>query len=496
MNISSKERSSGILLHITSLPNEYGIGDFGKGAYDFIDFLERAGQKNWQILPLGMTGYGASPYQCFSAFAGNPYLIALDELIEEGLLEKEDLKRYPLGSDRQRVQYDLIYQNKMKLLRLSYQRAKEQEKEKLEKYYKKYHAQLRDFAVYMALRKFYDEKPHQQWQEKHRISNSKEVRNFEQTNQDEIYFWIYTQYLFSRQWKKVKEYANRKKIKIIGDMPIYVSADSSDVWANPKLFKLDEDLRPKLVAGCPPDAFSKEGQLWGNPIYDWKNMEKDDYSWWIRRVKHSFTEVDTLRIDHFRGFESFWQVPYGAPNAVKGKWSKGPGYRLFKKIKDELGDLDIIAEDLGFLTEKVVRLIGRTGYPGMKILQFAFSSEEESDYLPHHFDQNAVVYTGTHDNNTLSGWFKTLSAQDLDFAVRYMKLDEEEGYNFGAIRTAWSSTAYLAVVPMQDFLELGEECRMNTPSTVGGNWEWRVLEEQLTEELAEKIWELTKRYGR
>lgn len=492
----TRERSSGILLHITSLPGEYGIGDLGDCAFRFVDFLEKAGQKNWQILPLGMTGYGASPYQCFSAFAGNPYLIALDDLIARGFLKKSDFKGLRLSEDPEEVDYDLIYTNKMKLLRISYERAKESLRPKLKKYYQNNKKELEDFFLYMSLREYHLGAPHAQWSEQYRKKDSPAVKTFAKRNSEEVYFWVYTQYLFSEQWAKLKAYANKKGIRIIGDMPIYVATDSSDVWANPHLFKLDADLRPRFVAGCPPDAFSEEGQLWGNPIYDWKVMEDNGYEWWVERIRYSFTQVDTLRIDHFRGFESFWQIKQGAKNAVKGKWVKGPGFKLFKKIGQELGDQDIIAEDLGFLTPQVEKLIEKTGYPGMKILQFAFSSDEESDYLPHNFEQNSVVYTGTHDNNTLIGWLDSLSKEDLQFAAEYMRLSEEEGYDYGVIRTAWSSTAYLAIAPMQDFLRLGEAYRMNTPSTVGQNWKWRLKEEDLTEELAVRISELTKRYGR
>lgn len=496
MKTIQRERSSGILLHITSLPNEYGIGSFGKEAFHFIDFLETAGQKNWQILPMGMTGYGASPYQCFSAFAGNPYLISLEELVKDKTLTKKQINSYKLFTTSSKVNYDLIYENKLKLLRISYEKCKKNKQKDLKKFYKNNQSTLRDFALYMSLRNFYDNTSHVHWPKEYQDNNSIAVKKFENNHQEEFYFWIYTQYLFQNQWQAIKKYASKKNIKIIGDMPIYVSQDSSDVWANPNLFKLDKDKKPEYIAGCPPDAFSVEGQLWGNPIYDWKAMEIDGYSWWLDRIKHSFTEVDTLRIDHFRGFESFWQVKNGAKNAVKGRWVKGPGYKLFKKIQDELGQLDIIAEDLGFLTEKVHRLIERTGYPGMKILQFAFSSEEESDYLPHHFNKNSVVYTGTHDNDTLKSWLKNLSKEDLAFAVRYMKLNRQEGYEYGIIRTAWSSVSDLAIAPLQDFLRLDQKSRMNTPATVGNNWEWRVNESSLTEELATKIFELTKLYGR
>lgn len=491
-----KPRSSGILLHITSLPNEYGIGDLGPGAYQFIDFLKKSGQKNWQILPLGMTGYGGSPYQCFSAFAGNPYLISIDDLLEKNYLSKEIIQKHPLYLNPEVVNYDLIYENKMKLLRISYDSAKKSLHKKLQDYYQENKQILRDFVLYMSLRTHYRQKPHFEWDKDHQDAYSKSVDQFEKTHTDEVFFWIYTQYIFSEQWKKLKRYANSKNISIIGDIPFYVSMESSDIWANPSFFKLDKQYLPKFVAGCPPDFFSEKGQLWGNPVYHWRNLKKDDYQWWIRRIRHNFSEVDILRIDHFRGFESFWQVKYGADDASVGKWIKGPGYEFFKKIQEELGKQNIIAEDLGLLTDDVHRLIQKTGYPGMKILQFAFSTEEESAYLPHNIERHCVVYTGTHDNNTICGWLKTLRQKDFDFARKYMKLDKEEGYAFGVIRTAWSSPAYLSIAPMQDFLNLDDTHRMNTPSTVTGNWQWRLKQSDLTDSLANKILELTKRYGR
>lgn len=496
MDEIKKERSSGILLHITSLPSPYGIGDLGQEAYQFVDFLQKAGQKHWQILPLGMTGYGGSPYQCFSAFAGSPYLIALDELIAKRYLSKHEVNLHPLFQDQEIVDYDLIYKNKIRLLRTAYNNSKDILHEKLEDYYQTHLYFLRDFALYMSLRTHYKDLSHLEWKEEHRSPHTKEIQDFEKHHSDEIFFWIYTQYLFSKQWKKLKQYANTKGIRIIGDIPFYVAFDSSDVWAHPNFFKLKKDGSPAFVAGCPPDFFSDEGQLWGNPIYHWKNLKKDGYRWWIERIRHSFEEVDILRIDHFRGFESFWQIKYGSQNAVNGKWILGPGYQFFKKIDEALGKKDIIAEDLGMLTERVYHLIRKTGYPGMRILQFAFSIDEDSSYLPHHLEKNSIVYTGTHDNDTVFGWLSSMRKEDFDFAKKYMRLNRTEGYSFGVIRTAWSSPSYLAIAPMQDFLGLDSRSRMNTPSTVGGNWQWRLKKEDLTEELAIKIRELTKLYGR
>lgn len=491
-----RERSSGILMHISSLPGDYGIGDFGPGAYDFVDFLAKAGQKHWQLLPLGVTGYGDSPYQCFSAFAGNPYFIDLAEFIREGYLAPEDIQQFNLGSDSSRVDYGLLYNNKMKLLRLAYAKALDRLADQLEDFYQQHNSWLKEFALFMAIKAKYGNKSWLQWAEEHRKANSLAVAEFARQNREEVYFWVFTQYFFFRQWLKLKDYANTKGIRIIGDLPMYVAEDSADIWAKPSVFNVDANLRPVTVSGCPPDAFSKTGQLWGNPTYNWDAMAAEGYRWWLDRIRHSFMLFDSLRIDHFRGFESYWEVKYGSKTAERGRWAKGPGIGLFNKVKKELGELDIIAEDLGFITDDVRRLIGQSGFPGMKVLQFAFDAREESDYLPHNYPSNCVVYTGTHDNHTVLGWFAAIPPVDRDYAVKYFNLTPAEGYNWGFIRGAWSSVAYLAMAPMQDFLGLGDEARLNIPSTIGGNWAWRLNKDCLTDELAEKIRAMTRMYGR
>lgn len=492
----AKKRSSGILMHISSLPGEYGIGDFGKEAYKFVDFLAKANQRNWQVLPLGITSFGDSPYQSFSAFAGNPYFIDLDEFIERGYLTKDEINSFDLGRDPSRVDYGLLYKNKMELLRIAYGRAKDSMKEELNDFYRDNRDWLREFGLFMAIKEYQDNRSWMLWDEEYRKINSIEVQDFEKQNEDSIYFWVFTQYFFTEQWIRLKNYANENGINIIGDLPIYVAEDSSDVWANPELFNLDENLVPITISGCPPDAFSIKGQLWGNPIYDWVAMEKDEYSWWIKRFEYSFKLFDVLRIDHFRGFESYWEVKYGAEDAVDGQWTKGPGIKLFNKLKEELGDLNIIAEDLGFLTEDVKKLLEESGFPGMKVLQFAFDSREESDYLPHNYDKNCVVYTGTHDNSTVVGWCSSADKEDVNYAIEYLKLDVHEGVNWGFIRGAWSSTAYLAISTMQDLLGLDDSARMNIPSTVGGNWTWRMKKEDITEEITKKLRDLTRIYRR
>ena len=491
-----KRRSSGILMHISSLPGPYGIGDFGKGAYDFVDFLECASQKEWQILPLGITGFGDSPYQNFSVFAGNPYFIDLEEFFQKGYLNKEDIALHPLGDNPERVDYGLLYKNKTALLRIAYKRAKKEINRELEAFYEKEKTWLRDFALFMAIKKAHNDVSWLKWPQEYRNINSRAVLDFERENQDEIYFHIFVQYFFFKQWKALKNYANKKNIRIIGDIPIYVAEDSADLWRHHGLFKVDENLYPLTVAGCPPDAYSETGQLWGNPVYDWEAMERDGYTWWIDRIRASFEMYDMVRIDHFRGFEAYWEVKYGSSDAVNGKWTKGPGYKFFERIKDELGELPIIAEDLGFLTDEVYELIGKTGFPGMKVLQFAFESGAESEHLPHNYTRNCVVYTGTHDNNTIIGWVRKAGKRELLFARDYLKLSFEEGFNWGFIRGAFSSTADTCIIPMQDYLGLGDEARMNTPSTLGNNWVWRMKEDALTDELAEKIAKLTRIYGR
>ncbi|MCT4620338.1 MAG: 4-alpha-glucanotransferase [Marinisporobacter sp.] len=489
-------RSSGILMHITSLPSSYGIGTFGKEAYEFVDFLVKAGQKYWQLLPLGSTGYGDSPYQSFSAFAGNPYFIDFELLEKDGLLEKEDYIDLDFGKDREKVDYEKLFKNKMLVLRKAFENGKEKYEEEMKSFQEENNDWIEDYALYMAVKNEFQLKPWQEWDEDIKLRKEEAVSHYKKILKEEINYWVFLQFVFFKQWDNLKQYANKKGIRIIGDIPIYVAEDSADTWANSEIFLLDEEKKPIKVAGCPPDAFSATGQLWGNPIYRWDDLEEMGYGWWIHRIKGSYKLYDVLRIDHFRGFESFWQVPYGEETAVNGEWVKGPGNNLFHAIKNSLGDLDIIAEDLGYLTEEVINFREETGYPGMKVLQFAFDTREESDYLPHNYDKNCIVYTGTHDNDTVCGWFENARKSDVDFSIKYLKLNEEEGYHWGFIRGAWSSVGNLAVAQMQDFLGLGTEARMNIPSTIGGNWQWRVKKEDLTDELAEKIDTITKLYGR
>ncbi len=481
------ERNAGVIMHIASLPGKFGIGTFGKEAYDYVEFLLKSGLKYWQILPLGQTGYGDSPYQSFSAFAGNPYFIDFDILNKEGLLHEEEYLNENYGDNVEYIDYGLLFDVKYNVLRRAYNNFKNLDNLELREEFEKFNEEnkdwLDDYSLYMAVKGKFNLVSWQEWDEE--LS-------------DEIEFWSFIQFMFFKQWNALKTFANEKGIQIIGDMPIYVAEDSADVWSNPDAYLIySETLKPISVAGCPPDAFSATGQLWGNPLYDWNYMEKNHYKWWIKRVKESLKLYDVLRIDHFRGFESYWEIPYGEETAINGRWVKGPGIKLFNAIKEELGEINVIAEDLGFLTDEVMQFLNETGFPGMKVLQFAFDAREESNYLPHTYINNCIAYTGTHDNDTFRGWFEvTGNKSDIDYCKEYLALTEEEGYNWGFIRGAWSSVSDVSVALMQDFLNLGNETRVNVPSTLGTNWKWRAKEGSYTDELADKIYKYTKMYGR
>lgn len=490
-------RSSGIIMHIASLPGKYGIGTFGKEAYKFVDFLKKAGQKYWQILPLGQTGYGDSPYQSFSAFAGNPYFIDFDLLAKEDILSAVDYEDVNFGENSEDIDYGTLFIEKMKILRIAYEKSKAMYQKEIEQFRRDKKLWIEDYALYMAIKNHFDLVSWQNWDDKIKKRDEETLNKYRKELKVDIDYWIFLQYLFFKQWNQLKSYANAKGVEIIGDIPIYVSADSADVWGNTKGFLLDEDQNPIKVAGCPPDAFSETGQLWGNPIYNWNYMHKTEYQWWIHRVKESLKMYDVIRIDHFRGFESYWQIPYGEETAVNGEWIKGPGIKLFNAIEKSLGKVNIIAEDLGFLTNDVLSLRDETGFPGMKVLQFAFDSREESDYLPHNYPKNCIAYTGTHDNDTFLGWYElTGNREDVEHCKKYLKLTEEEGYNWGFIRGVWSSVADVSIAMIQDFLNLGNDARINLPSTLGINWRWRIKEGLLTNELAKQIYDMTKLYGR
>ena len=486
-------RASGVLMHITSLPCSYGIGTFGKSAFEFVDFLEKAGQSLWQLLPLNPTGYGDSPYQSCSAFAGNHYLIDLEELVQQGLLLKEEADSVNWGDDPASVDFGAVYNNRLALLRKAYERFDDDEK--LKSFYSENSAWLADYALFMALKEKYNTSWYN-WPQELKLRNADAIWKVRQELRDTIRFYSFQQYLFFNQWQKLKDYAAEKGIRIIGDVPIYVPYDSVEVWVAPELFQLDEQLQPEAVAGCPPDAFSEDGQLWGNPLYRWDAHRQDGYSWWIRRLGAAEKLFDIVRLDHFRGFEAFWSVPAGDKTAKKGKWVKGPGMDFIKTLQKKLPKLELIAEDLGFLTQEVLDLRDDSGLPGMKILGFAFDSREPSDYLPYNYPVNCVCYTGTHDNMTTRQWFDTAPEEAVAYAAEYMNLRDEKEYVWGMIRTAMASNAKWAVVPVQDYLDLGAEARMNFPGTTGSNWTWRMEQGALTPALAEKIYNLTKLYGR
>ena len=488
-------RESGILMHITSLPGPYGIGTMGKNAFEFVDFLHKSGQQSWQILPLTPTGYGDSPYQSFSACAGNHYLIDLDTLVEEGLLKAEEIAEIDWGKDPERVDFGILYEHRSKVLRMACNRFVPDSG--YEAFVAENEAWLADYSLFMALKSQMGGKPWLQWPETLKCHEEAALAAKREELKEEISLQYFCQYQFVRQWKALRSYANKKGIRIIGDVPIYVPLDSADVWTVPELFQLDSERRPEVVAGCPPDAFTEDGQLWGNPIYDWKKMADTGYAWWIKRLAAAAKMYDVVRFDHFRGFESYWAVPAGEETARNGSWVKGPGLDFIRAIQKALPDLQFIAEDLGHMTPEVRQLQLDSGYPSMKVVEFAFDSREDSDYLPHLYPEDSVCYTGTHDNVTLKQWFDEASAEDVTYAKAYLGLNAEEGYTWGMIRAAMGSVSRICVVQMQDYLELGKSARMNFPGTLStDNWTWRALEGFDSEELAEKVQKITKLYGR
>jgi len=489
-------RKSGILLPVSSIPSRYGIGTFSKHAYEFIDLLEMAGQSYWQILPLGPTGYGDSPYQSFSTFAGNPYYIDLETLVEEGYLTKEDCEAFDFGDNDRYIDYEKIYLSRFKVLRTAYHNSHIEEEEAFRDYVEENAYWLEDYALYMAVKNSFDGKSWTRWDEDIKLRKPEAMQRYREEYAEELEFYKFQQYLFAKQWTALKKYANQKKIQIIGDIPIYVALDSADTWANPELFQLDDTLTPIAVAGCPQDAFSATGQLWGNPLYCWEYHKETEYAWWMKRIDYCYKLYDVVRIDHFRGFDEYYSIPYGDETAEFGHWEKGPGYDIFRTMKAKLGNKAVIAEDLGYLTDTVIKLVKKTGYPGMKILQFAFDSREESDYLPHNYGTNSVVYTGTHDNDTTLGWYTVLNRRDKAFAKKYLDIRSRKDVQWVFIRAAMASVSNTCVIPMQDYLGLGTEARTNLPSTLGTNWKWRMLQGEFTEELAERICDMTKLYGR
>ena len=492
-------RSSGILLPIFALPGKYGIGGFTKEAYDFVDFLARARQKYWQILPLGPTGYGDSPYQAFSTFAGNPYFIDLDELVKAGLLTEQECIDYDATGEGGSIDYSRLYFNRFDLLRMAYERSNARQDKLFNEFVADNAFWLDDYALFMAVKKEFCGKVWTEWDKDIRIRTPEALERYRSKLWDDMDFYRFQQFWFSKQWKALKHFANEKGVEIIGDIPIYVAFDSADVWSHPELFDLDNENIPVSVAGCPPDPFAITGQLWGNPLYDWDYHKNTGYDWWIKRIGYCFDLYDVVRIDHFRGFDEFYTIPYGDPTAENGKWKKGPGIELFNAINEKLGKRKIIAEDLGFLTDSVRNLVKATGYPGMKVLQFAFDSSPLSEYLPHMLSNNSVIYSGTHDNETSRGWYKRVSTDDPRTAKYFDDYTGNEYVDTAAasmIRQAMASVCDTCIIMMQDYLNLGNEARINTPSVLGGNWTWRMEPDAISPELPDEIANLTYVYGR
>ncbi|MCM1542728.1 MAG: 4-alpha-glucanotransferase [Blautia sp.] len=488
------DRASGILLPVTSLPSKYGIGCFSREAYDFIDWLKEARQSYWQILPLSPTSYGDSPYQSFSSFAGNPYLIDLEALIREGALTEEECSDCDFGEDPVLIDYEKLYRQRFSLLRLAYERSDISRNEDFVRFARENAFWLDDYALFMAVKQCFEGAAWSEWAEDIRKRWGFALDYYRRECYFEIEFFKYIQFKFQEQWRKLKAYANEQGIRIIGDIPIYVAFDSADAWAHPEMFQFDAEYQPVAVAGCPPDAFSATGQLWGNPLYRWEYHRQTGYQWWCRRLEHCFQLYDVMRIDHFRGFDEYYSIPWGEETAENGHWEKGPGMELFTTLQNRLGPKDIIAEDLGLQTPSVHKLLKDSGYPGMKVLEFAFDPEEDTGYLPHCYDKNCVVYTGTHDNETLVQWYRGLDRESRAFAEEYLDnkdTPEEEKY-WDFVRLAMMSAADTCIIPLQDYLGLDKTARINKPSTLGGNWVWRMDRGMLSEEMADKIYRLTR----
>ena len=494
-------RAGGVLLSITSLPSKYGIGCFSKSAYDFVDWLKGAGHTYWQILPLGPTSYGDSPYQSFSTFAGNPYFISLEALVEEGVLTKAECEAADFGDKPGSVDYEKMYQARYPLLRKAYERSKISENQDYQRFVADNGWWLGDYALFMAVKDRFDGAPWTEWAEDIRLRWPNAMDYYRRELYFDVEFQQYLQYTFYMQWMKLKNYANDREIRLIGDIPIYVAMDSADTWAHPELFQLDENNVPLAVAGCPPDGFSAIGQLWGNPLYRWDYHWDTGYEWWISRLEYCFRLYDVVRIDHFRGFDEYYSIPYEATTAVDGHWEKGPGMALFARVEEALGRREVIAEDLGYVTDSVRELVRSSGFPGMKVLEFAFDSRDSgcaNDYLPHNYGENCVAYTGTHDNETIRGWFDSISTEEQEMAREYLcdSRTPKKELNWAFISLIMRSSARICIIPMQDYLGYGNECRMNKPSTVGINWKWRLTGEELTEELKKKLYDMARRYGR
>ncbi len=494
------KRSSGVLMHISSLPNDQGIGSFGKEAYDFVDFLVETGQSYWQILPLTTTSYGDSPYASYSAFAGNTDFINLNALVEDGYLVKTDLEEVDFGGNSEKVDFEQVQAKRRPLLEKAVKAfiaKKGLEKESYKKFVETNDDWLIPFSQFMSLKEIFNQKPWFDWSDEYRFFTPENVNVYLEKEEERVNYHLITQYWFSKQWDALKTYANQNHISIIGDIPIYIAYDSVEMWQSPEMFKVDENHVPTAVSGTPPDGFSDEGQYWGNPIYDWEQMETNNFDWWIRRIKQNLTLYDYVRLDHFRGFEAYWEIPFGAASAKEGKWVKGPDKKLFEAFNEELGEINLIAEDLGYITPEVEDLLAFTAYPGMKILQHAFTGNEDSEHMPHHFTPNTIAYVGTHDNETGFGWYLDSTNQDQrDQLDQYLSRRPGEHISDALNRGIAASVSDVAIYTMQDLLKLGNEARMNIPSTIGNNWDWRMDHRAMTIDLKEKLLGWTQTYYR
>lgn len=492
----SIERTSGILLHVSSLPNKYGIGTFGKEAFEFVTFLKQSGQKVWQILPLNPVAEGNSPYSTYSSFAINPYFIDLDLLLEDGLLKAIDYNYVDFGVNQTRIDYDKVYKNKLSILRLAYKNSKGKHLEGFHSFIENNKEWLQDYATFMSFRSFFNA-PLQQWNIDVKRKTPQAMEYYHSLiGQEEFDFWIFLQYIGNKQWFNLKKYANDHEISLFGDMPIYVSSDSADVWANPEVFDIDLELNPQHVAGCPPDSFAPEGQRWGMPVFKWEYLEQTNYDWWMKRIERNVALYDVIRIDHFRGLESYYAIANEEETATNGIWVKARGKQFFKQLKKRFGNIDIVLEDLGFITEDVVDLKNDTGFPGMKVFQFAEFMDINHPYLPTNCEVNSVIYTSTHDNDTLFGWLTKLNEEEKLHVQRYLETNEEYNLIWKCIEKVMGSKSILSIIPMQDFLQLSSEARMNVPGTAYGNWEWRVSKDSFSADLANKICQTTKKYNR
>lgn len=490
-------RGAGLLLPVSSLPSPYGIGTFGKAGFDFVDLLVEAKQKYWQVLPLGPTSYGDSPYQSFSAFAGNPYFIDIDTLISEGLLEQSEVDEHFWGDEDDKVDYEAIYNSRFVILKKAFVRSHHQKEEKYIQFCNDNSYWINDYSLYMAIKNHFDNKEWLLWEEDIRFREPNTVKKYEKELKGEVEFWKFCQFKFYEQWFNLKAYANKKGIQIIGDIPLYVAMDSSDVWVHGDLFELDERKRPINIAGVPPDFFSETGQRWGNPLYDWDKMEQNDFDWWRKRMQSSSKLYDVVRIDHFIGIVRYFRIPAECETAEHGRYKKGPGNKLTKVIKESIGDAKIIAEDLGVMIPSVRKLMDHNGFPGMKILQFAFNSGSNNEYLPHNYNSsNTVVYGGTHDNQTIVGYLKTMDKVEEEYALEYLDVKRKKDIPDAIIKAAYASNAAVAIFQVQDILKLDDRARMNLPSSLGGNWQWRMTEGQLTEECIKRLNKLADTYGR